>query len=127
MGVEIYTQSLENQKCQCITFDEHGRVLGSNDALFPAVRLTLERMKKEMPFVWKVLRHLKSEDAETDPLFFPEVEFEVNGYRNICDFTFMKSVDPMGIRRFICLIYDNSIHYRHLLSSGKVKKCRVSI
>lgn len=127
MGIENYTQSPENQKCQCITFDENGRVMGSNDTLFPAVKLTLERMKKELPFLWKVLRHLKSEEEESDTLFFPEVEFEVNGYHNICDFTFMKSEDPMGIRRFICLIYDNSIHYRHLLSSGKVKKCRVSI
>jgi hypothetical protein len=129
MMPESYLNEAENQKCQCITFDENGRVMGSNDTLFPAVKLTLARMKSEFPFLWKVIRYLKTCNEQPDPLFFPQVEFEISGYRNVCDFTFMQSEDAKGIKRFICMIYDNSIHYRHIIQhgySGKAKKYRLT-
>lgn len=129
MSSNIYENESGVQKCQCITFDDQGKILGSTEELFPAFRLTSDRLKQEFPFLWKVISALRSGKLNDDPLFFPKVEFEINGYRNICDFTFMSSEDAMGIRRFICLIYDNSIHYRDQLRnfSGKTKKQKVQL
>ena len=122
-------QSTEiNEKCQSITFDANGKILGSCDTLFTTARLTATQIKRDYPFLWKVLSYLKSNNNENDPLFFPQIDFECNGYRSICDFTFMKSEDALGIKRFICMIYDNSIHYKELIRNeyrSKVNKPNV--
>jgi hypothetical protein len=125
MNSEVYSNEAEYQKCQCITFDENGKVMGSNDTLFPAAKLVSSKIKNEFPFIWKVIDHLKKQKSDNDPLFYPGIEFEISGYSNVCDFTFMPSTDAFGIRRFICMIYDNSIHYRHFIQQGissKLKK-----
>lgn len=130
MNSEIYPNEAEYQKCQCITFDENGRIMGSNDVLFPAARLVAAGIRDEFPFIWKVIDDLKKHKSDNDPVFFPGVEFEIRGYRNVCDFTFMPSIDAFGIRRFICMIYDNSIHYRHFIQQGmpaKLKKQKRSV
>jgi hypothetical protein len=130
MNSEVYSNEAEYQKCQCITFDENGKVMGSNDTLFPAAKLVSSKIKNEFPFIWKVIDHLKKQKSDNDPLFYPGIEFEISGYRNVCDFTFMPSTDAFGIRRFICMIYDNSIHYRHFIQQGissKLKKQKRSV
>jgi hypothetical protein len=117
-----------NDKCQCITFDESGKVTGSNDTLFQASRLTLSVIRQHYPFLWKIIKYLRSHENEKEPLFFPGVEFEFNGYYSVCDFTFMKSVDALGIKRFIWMIYDNSIHYRDLITSErKPGSCKIKL
>ena len=118
----------ENEKCQCITFDENGKIMGSCDTLFTTSKLTVAGIKREFPFLWNIINYFKTNEKSNDPLFFPQVEFECNGYYSVCDFTFMKSEDARGIRKFIWMIYDNSIHYKELLTSNmsvKHKKTRI--
>ncbi|HMT28414.1 MAG TPA: hypothetical protein PKD91_03960 [Bacteroidia bacterium] len=117
MSSNNYVNYDDNEKCQCITLDEAGNIVGSSDTLFETKRLTAALIKKEFPFLYGIISHLKIKNQTEDTLFFPEVDFEINGYRSICDFTFMKSVDALGIQRFIWMIYDNSIHYKHLISN----------
>jgi hypothetical protein len=117
MKANNYQISTSREKCQCITFDTSGKIMGSCDSLFNTSRLSVARIKKEFPFLWKILSQLKN-DKQVEPLFLPEVDFECNGYHSICDFTFMKSEDALGIKRFICMIYDNSIHYKELIRSN---------
>ncbi|MDQ3049800.1 MAG: hypothetical protein M3Q95_02825 [Bacteroidota bacterium] len=129
MKVNNYLSDEENEKCQCITFDENGRIMGSCDTLFQTSRLTASGIKREFPFLWKIISHFQQNKDTGDALFFPQVEFECNGYYSVCDFTFMKSEDARGIQKFIWMIYDNSIHYKELLTrhvSGKPRKTRLS-
>jgi hypothetical protein len=113
----LYLNDDVNKKCQCITFDETGNIMGSCETLFPTSRLTANGIKKEFPFLWKIISFLNKQ-SNSDPVFFPQVNFTCNGYHSVCDFTFMKSEDAMGIKRFIMMIYDNSIHYRELIQSN---------
>ena len=106
-----------NEKCQCITFDSEGSIMGSCDTLFGTKGLTTSMLYAEFPFLSKILSCLRLKKNDSDALFFPHVEFECNGYRSICDFTFIKTVDALGISRFICMIYDNSIHYKEVIRS----------
>ena len=124
MQVNDYLSEGENEKCQCITFDEKGQIMGSNDTLFTVSRKTVSAIKREFPFLWNIISYFKSNEASNEPLFFPQVEFECNGYYSVCDFTFMKSEDARGIRKFIWMIYDNSIHYKDLLSRNTTSKAR---
>lgn len=125
MRANNYLNYDENEKCQCITLDEQGNIVGSSETLFETKKFTASIVKKEFPFLWGIISHLKGNTKTDDPLFFPQVEMEIDGYRSVCDFTFMKSVDALGIQRFIWMIYDNSIHYKHLItntSRQKIKK-----
>lgn len=125
-----YQGSEENEKCQCITFDENGKIMGSCDTLFQTSRLTIAGIKREFPFLWNIINRFKEQTDKEDTLFYPQVEFIFNGYYSVCDFTFMKSEDAMGIKRFIWLIYDNSIHYKDLLTRNageKPRKTRFSV
>jgi hypothetical protein len=124
MEVDNYLNLEENDKCQCITFDEQGRIMGSCDTLFTISRLTVSAIKREFPFLCNIIRHFKNKKNADDPLFFPQIEFECNGYYSVCDFTFMKSEDARGIQRFIWMIYDNSIHYKELLTRQATVKHR---
>lgn len=124
MKVNNYLSEEENDKCQCITFDENGRIMGSCDTLFQTTRLTIAGIKREFPFLWNIISHFKMNKDSDDALFFPQVEFNCNGYYSVCDFTFMKSEDAMGIQRFIWLIYDNSIHYKELLNRNAMERPR---
>ena len=124
MNANHYLNDDENEKCQCITFDENGKIMGSCDTLFATGRLSVAKIKKEFPFLWKMISYLKSHKDDPNPLFYPDIEFEYNGYRSVCDFTFMQSEDALGIKRFICMIYDNSIHYKHLIKSGLTGKMK---
>lgn len=119
-----YTNYNENEKCQCITFDSEGSIMGSCDTLFGTSGLTTELIYSEFPFLLKIITYLNSHNDDSDALFFPHIEFECNGYRSICDFTFMKTVDALGISRFICMIYDNSIHYKDVIKSEYRKKIK---
>jgi len=119
-----YFNQDESEKCQCITLDETGKIVGSSDTLFETKKMTASMIKKQFPFLWGIISKLKEPEYAHDPLFFPHIELEINGYRSICDFTFMKSVDALGIQRFIWMIYDNSIHYKDIISN--VKKRRVN-
>ncbi len=130
MKANNYLSEEENDKCQCITFDETGKIMGSCDTLFTTSRLTVAGIKREFPFLWNIISHFKNHNDTDNTLFFPQVEFTCNGYYSVCDFTFMKSEDALGIKRFIWLIYDNSIHYKELLTrdlTGKPRKTRLSI
>lgn len=118
MKTNNYPVTGENEKCQCVTFDENGNILGSCETLFPAGRMSKQILKKQFPFLESILGYLKDMSREAEPLFFPQVDFECNGYHSICDFTFMKSEDARGIQRFIWMIYDNSIHFNHLISKS---------
>jgi hypothetical protein len=122
MNSENYSFNNGNQKCQCITFDENGKIMGSNDTLFPAAKLVSAKIRNEFPFIWKVINRLKKNKSENEAVFYPGIEMDITGYRNVCDFTFMPSTDAFGIRRFICMIYDNSIHYRHFIKDGVPSK-----
>ncbi len=120
----------ESEKCQCITLDVSGSIIGSCDTLFDTKRITATVIKKEFPFLWGIISYLQGNDHSEEPLFFPHVDFEVSGYHSICDFTFMKSVDARGIQRFIWMIYDNSIHYKELIdrdNSYKRKKAKLKL
>lgn len=121
MGLHKYSGNDENEKYQCITFDSKGNIMGSTDTLFHTARLTTAVIKKEFPFLWKIITYLRTHEEASEALFFPHIEFECNGYRSICDFTFMRSEDALGIRRFICMIYDNSIHYKELITAESKK------
>ncbi len=128
MDLNNYTDLESTDKCQCITLDESGKITGSCNTLFHTSRLSATSVKREFPFLYKVINYLKTQEAGESPLFFPQIEFECNGYHSVCDFTFMRSVDALGIKRFIWMIYDNSVHYRDLISSGyqrKIKKPRL--
>lgn len=130
MKVNNYLSDEDNDKCQCITFDENGRIVGSCDTLFTTSRLTVAGIKREFPFLWNIISHFKKKNDSGGTLFFPQVEFTCNGYYSVCDFTFMESEDALGIKRFIWLIYDNSIHYKELLTrniSVKNRRTRLSI
>ena len=117
-----YLNQDENEKCQCITLDEAGAIMGSCDTLFETKRITPAVIRTEFPFLWGILSYLKGENQTETPLFFPHIDFEINGYRSVCDFTFMRTVDARGINRFIWMIYDNSIHYKHLIEENAFHK-----
>ncbi|MBL0339475.1 MAG: hypothetical protein IPP71_00250 [Bacteroidetes bacterium] len=121
-----YLSQDENEKCQCITLDETGNIMGSCDTLFETNRITSTVIKKEFPFLWGIISYLKGDHQNADPLFFPEVDFQINEYRSICDFTFMKTIDARGIQRFIWMIYDNSIHYKYLMGNDSFLKRKKS-
>jgi hypothetical protein len=130
MRSNIYSTNDDNEKCQCITLDASGNILGSNDTLFETKRITPNVIKSEFPFLWGIISYLKGEKETETPLFFPQVDFEINDYRSICDFTFMRTVDARGIQRIIWVIYDNSIHYKHLMggeSFSKRKKTKLRL
>jgi len=129
MEVNNYLSDEENDKCQCITFDENGKIMGSCETLFMTSRLSVAGIKREFPFLWNIINHFKQNKDGENALFFPQIEFECNGYYSVCDFTFMKSEDARGIQKFIWMIYDNSIHYKELLTrnaTGKPRKTRLS-
>ena len=130
MQVNDYLSEGEGEKCQCITFDENGKIMGSSDTLFTISRKTVSAIKREFPFLWNIISYFKTNEQSNEPLFFPQVEFECNGYYSVCDFTFMKSEDDRGIRKYIWMIYDNSIHYKDLLTrnvSGKSRKTKLIV
>ena len=66
----------ENEKCQCITFDENGKIMGSCDTLFTTSKLTVAGIKREFPFLWNIINYFKTNEKSNDPLFFPQVEFD---------------------------------------------------
>ena len=79
---------------------------------------------RNFPFLRTIASELTKNAEEADPLFYPGLDFSFSGYHSICDFTFMKSVDAMGVERFLWIIYDNSTHYRLVIKnemSGKMK------
>ena len=130
MKVDNYLSEGEEEKCQCITFDENGKIMGSSDTLFTLSRKTVSAIKREFPFLWNIITYFKANEMNNEPLFFPQVEFECNGYYSVCDFTFMKSEDARGIRKYIWMIYDNSIHYKELLTrnvTGKNRKTKLIV
>jgi hypothetical protein len=114
------------EKCQCITFDEKGRIVGSCDTLFSIPKFTSGGVKRAFPFLENIISYFNAGKSGSDPLFIPQVEFECNGYYSVCDFTFMQSEDARGIRRFIWMIYDNSIHYRELLRANVSTKVKLN-
>ena len=109
---------IDHEKCQCITLDEKGNIAGSCDSLFRTTELKSGRLKSKFPFLENIISYLSSVKDLAEPLFFPQVDFECDGYRSICDFTFMKTEDARGVKRFIWIIYDNSLHYHQLISAG---------
>jgi hypothetical protein len=106
-------------KCQCVTFEKSGQILGSCDSLFEVSGMTPEKTEQFFPFLRTVAMELSSGGYKEDPLFYPGLDFNFREYHSICDFTFMKTTDARGNERFVWLIYDNSTHYRLLIHQEK--------
>jgi hypothetical protein len=107
-------------KCQCVTFEKSGRILGSCDSLFPVSGMSPDSSDRNFPFLKAVASELNKSRNEADPLFYPELDFSFSGYHSICDFTFMKTTDARGAERFVWIIYDNSTHYRLRIDHNKI-------
>ena len=71
-----YFNQDESEKCQCITLDESGKIVGSSDTLFETKKMTATMIKKQFPFLWGIISKLKEPEFAHDPLFFPHVEME---------------------------------------------------
>lgn len=121
-----YELNDDHVKCQCLTFDESGKILGSCDSLFSTSKLSASTINRKFPFLARIISFLKDNSNRTEPLFFPQVELECNNYHSICDFTFMISKDALGVKRIIWMIYDNSIHFHHLIKNNTTPKVKIS-
>ncbi|HEX5002451.1 MAG TPA: hypothetical protein VFW78_08130 [Bacteroidia bacterium] len=114
-----------NAKCQCVTFERSGKVLGSCDSLFPVSGMDAGKASRYFPFLLSVAKELEKQEGSDEPIFYPDLDFRFQNYHSICDFTFMKTVDARGAERFIWMIYDNSTHYRLLIKpTAPVKEKR---
>jgi hypothetical protein len=108
-------EELLSPKCQCVTFEKSGRVLGSCDSLFAVSGMSNDQANIHFPFLKAVADELSKATAGEEPVFYPGLDFSFGAYRSICDFTFMKTTDARGKDHFVWMIYDNSTHYRVLI------------
>jgi len=109
----------EAVKCQYITLDEGGNITHSCDTLFEIETYSKSLAQKKFPFLSSIFKKLNGSTKQDVPIFIPDIDFKCDGYRSICDFTFMKTIDARGIKKVIWMIYDNSEHYKELISPGK--------
>ena len=112
---------MENQlnagKCQCISFNKNGIITESDNALFNTGFLAGHPIAGEVPFIKKIYSRLLKLKATDQPLFFPHVRLDLDGYSGICDFFFTR-VRQYAEEGFVWFIYDNSLHYGQPKNSG---------
>lgn len=117
---ELSEKSLDS-KCQCVTFDKTGKILGSCDSILRVSGMPKETVIVHFPFIRNVIQMLTAAGASDEPVFYPGLDFSFGEYRSICDFTFMKTIDARGAEHFVWMIYDNSTHYKIKIESERRK------
>jgi hypothetical protein len=113
------TDNNDSVKCQYITLDAKGNITASCDTLFEVADFSKSHADKKFPFLSAIIKKLNKRVKSSDPLFIPDIDFNCDGFHSICDFTFMKTIDARGIKKFVWMIYDNSVHYRELIKPGE--------
>lgn len=116
-----------SSKCQCVTFDKTGKILGSCDSLMRVSGMSQQAVSDHFPFIRNVIQLLSGAQAADEPVFYPGLDFRFGEYRSICDFTFMKTTDARGSEHFVWMIYDNSTHYKIQIESGQHKGRRKAV
>jgi len=104
---------LQEEKCQVISFDKEGYLVGSCDTLLPLSSYKGKAERIPLPIIDNIHEILR-DMPEGEQLIFPRVETDFEGYpTQIFDFILLKQHERADVR-CICVIRDYVVRYHHL-------------